>query len=254
MLERGPGVPRVVDPVGDRVRAPARQVADLGVVPVDDEHGLRRQGGRRGPPALGDVLELAVAVELVTEEVAEQHCTRPDPADDLRQRAFVDLEQTQLGVALGEEGGGDPGNEVRAGAVPGEPVARLEDLGSHRRRRRLAVRRRDDGGAVAKPCRERVDRAGIELPEQLARQRRAAARAGDPGELGGRARGQGLDGEAGAHQSASLPVDLALGTRQASPSFEGTSRGLTLPGEEPAHLRAYVWPGSTSWRGGFMRG
>ena len=214
VLERGAGVARIVDPVGDRVRALARQVADLRVVAVDHEHGLRRQRGRRGTPALGDVLELPVAVELVAEEVAEQHRARPDPANDLRQRAFVDLEQAQVGVALGEEGGGDPGDEVRAGAVPGEPAARLEDLGGHRGRRGLAVRRRDDGGAVAKPCRERVDRAGIELPEELARQRRAAARAGDPGELGGRARGQGLDGEAGAHQSASLPVDLALRTRR----------------------------------------
>ena len=91
-----------------------------------------------------------------------------------------------------------------------------------------------------KPRRERVDRAGIELPEELAGQRRAAARAGDPGELGGRARGQGLDGEAGAHQSASLPVDW-LGTGS-DPSFEGTSRALTLTGEEPAQLRAYVCP------------
>ena len=85
MLERRPRVPRIVDPVRDRVRAFPGELAHLRVVAVDDEHRLGRQRRGRGPPALGDVLELAVAVELVAEEVAEQHRPRPDAADDLRQ-------------------------------------------------------------------------------------------------------------------------------------------------------------------------
>ena len=60
---------------------------------------------RRQP--LGDVLELAVAVELVAEEVAEQERARPDPSSDLRQRALVDLEQAELRVAGGEQRRGD---------------------------------------------------------------------------------------------------------------------------------------------------
>ena len=42
MLQRGPGVTRVVDPVCDRAGAVAREVTDLRVVPVDDEDGVGR--------------------------------------------------------------------------------------------------------------------------------------------------------------------------------------------------------------------
>ena len=190
MLERRPGVAGSSIPYAIAFGRSRAEVADLRVVAVDHEHRLRRQLRRRSTPALGDVLELAVAVELVAEEVAEQHRARADAADDLRQRALVDLEQPELGVALGEQGRGDPGDEIRARAVPGELAAGLEDLRRHRRRRRLPVRRRDDGRAVRQPRRERVDRARIELPEQLARQRRAAAGAREAGELRGRARGE----------------------------------------------------------------
>ena len=101
VLERGPGVPRIVDAERDRAGAAVREIADLWVVPVDDQNGVGRERRRCRAPALGDVLELAVAVELVTEEVAEQDRPRPDAADDLRQGALVDLEQPQLGVAAG---------------------------------------------------------------------------------------------------------------------------------------------------------
>ena len=83
------------------------EVADLGIVAVDDELD-RRKRGNGVPPAGGDELELAVAVELVAEEVAEEERPRPDAAGDLRQRRLVDLEQPELGAVGGEEGGGDP--------------------------------------------------------------------------------------------------------------------------------------------------
>ena len=85
-----------------------------------------------------------------------------------------------------------PGDEVRAGGVVGEPVARAEDLRGHRRGRRLAVRRRDQHGALRQPRGEPVDRARIELPEELSGHRRAAAAACDPGEGADRAGGGGL--------------------------------------------------------------
>jgi hypothetical protein len=50
-------------------------------------------------PALGDLLELAVAVELVAEEVAEADRARPDPRGDVREARLVDLEQPELGAA-----------------------------------------------------------------------------------------------------------------------------------------------------------
>src|SRR5829696_9240762 len=100
-------MPRVVDPEGDRAGPLAGQIAHLWVVGVHDEQRLRGQRPRRRPPALRDVLQLAVAVELVTKEVPEQDRARPDAANDLRQRSLVDLEQAQLRVSASEKGRGD---------------------------------------------------------------------------------------------------------------------------------------------------
>jgi hypothetical protein len=121
------------------------------------------------------VLELPVAVELVPEEIAEQHRARPDAPHDLRQGSLIDLEQPEPGVALRQECRGDAGDQVGAGAVPGELAPGLEDLRGHRRRGRLPVRGGDDGSAFRQPSRERIDRTGIELPQQLPRQRRPPA-------------------------------------------------------------------------------
>ncbi len=169
-------------------RVPAAgELAEQRVVGVHDEQ--RRPGGSATDrtPARGDVLELAVAVELVAEEVAERDHARPHAARDLGQRRLVDLEEAELGVRGGEEGGGDPGEEVRAGAVPGEPAA--EDLGDHRRRRRLAVRRGDEHRPAVETRREPVDRTRVDRREELSGQGRAAAAARQARERADRARG-----------------------------------------------------------------
>ena len=67
---------RIVDPERQRTRAVAAQVAHLRVVAV---HHQLRVGQRRDgfAPACSDQLQLAVPVELVAKEVAEQQCLRP---------------------------------------------------------------------------------------------------------------------------------------------------------------------------------
>ena len=70
------------------------------------------------------MLELAVAVELVAEEIAEADRPRLNAPDHLRQRRLVHLEQRELGSAGREQGGGHAGDEVRAGAVVREAEAR----------------------------------------------------------------------------------------------------------------------------------
>ncbi len=182
------------------------EVADLRIVPVDDEHRVLWQGRGRRPPVGGDVLQLAVAVELISEEVAEQHGAGLYAARDLGERTLVHLEEPQLGVALRQERRRHAGGEVRARAVPGETVLRFEDLGGHGGGRRLAVGGGDDRSAVRQPGCERVDCARIELPEQLARQRRAAARAREARELPGGASGEGFDCETGTHPRARVPA------------------------------------------------
>jgi hypothetical protein len=155
------------------------QRADLGVVAVHDEHGLLRESGDRLAPAFGDELELAISVELVAEEIPEADRPRPYAPQDLRQRGFIHLEQAELGVAGREEGGGDPGEEVRARVVVREWEARTQDLGRHRRGRRLAVRRGQNGDSRGKPGRQAVDRARVELREEFAWHGHSGARA-DP--------------------------------------------------------------------------
>ena len=73
--------------------AVAAEVADLRIVSVDHEHRLLWQRRGRRPPVGGDVLQLAVTVELVAEEVAEQHRARPHAARDLGERPLVHLEE-----------------------------------------------------------------------------------------------------------------------------------------------------------------
>ena len=69
--------------VGD-VRALAAEVGDQRVVGVQHERGIVRLGGDDLGPAVGDQLELAVAVELVAEQVAEQEHLRVELGGDAR--------------------------------------------------------------------------------------------------------------------------------------------------------------------------
>jgi hypothetical protein len=166
---------RVVEPERDAPRMRVADGGELWIVGVDHEPRLLRQAGDRHTPALGDQLELAVAVELVAEEVAETDGARPQAAEQLGQRAFVDLEQPELGTVLREQRRRHAGDEVRARRVVGEPLPRPQDLGRHRGSRRLAVRGRDRRRSPRQPCREPVDRVGIEPRDELPRDRRSTA-------------------------------------------------------------------------------
>ena len=97
-----------------------------------------------------------------------------------------------------------------------EPDTRREDRRGERGGRRLPVRRGDEGGAERQPAREPVDRLRIELPEQLAGERRAAARPGEAGEPAHGARRGDLERQRDARAHAA-----SLATRPAvDPSFE----------------------------------
>ena len=199
VLERGPTDERVIDAVADRLPSAVGELRDERIVGVDDEGRRVGEAGDRVAPALGDVLELAVAVELVAKEVPEGDHARRDGLDDRRERELVDLEQPQLGVARGEESGADAGGEVRTRVVPGKPVGAAEQLGDHRRRRRLAVRRRDDDRPVRETSRELGDSAAIDLPEELSGQRRPTAATREPGDTPDEARSAGFAGKADSH-------------------------------------------------------
>src|SRR5687768_16713474 len=117
-------MPGVVESVDERTGALSREVTDLRIVAVHHEHGLFREVPDGGSPALRDVLELSVAVELVAKQVPQADGARPDTAGDVGHGGLVDLEQSELGAPRGEQGGGDPGGEIRSRGVVSEPNAR----------------------------------------------------------------------------------------------------------------------------------
>ena len=196
MLERRPRVPRVVDaereqPLG---LAAACQLAEQRIVGVHDEQRVGQRRDRRAP-ALGDQLELAVAVELVAEEVAERdraraaRAARPRAARPRRPR-------TGRAARRGPRAGWR--RRPRRGSRPsvvGDRRARAQDLRRHRRGRRLAVRRRDERRAERQPRGQPVDRVRVRFPEQLARQRRPAAAPGEARNRADRACSKDLDAQ-----------------------------------------------------------
>jgi hypothetical protein len=126
------------------------------------------------------MLQLAVAVELVPEEIPQADRTRPHSLRDLRQGGLVYLEQAKLSVLCRQKARRDAGAQVRAGGVVREPDARREDPRGHRGGRRLAVCGRDEHRPERKPPRQPVEDLGVERREHLAGHGRPAARADEP--------------------------------------------------------------------------
>ena len=90
-----------------------------------------------------------------------------------------------------------------------------EDRARHRGRCRLPVRGRDERDALGKRGREGVERPAIELPDELARERRATAASGGAREPPDEPGGGGLEREPCSHPSARLAeasrsTDLAI--------------------------------------------
>ncbi len=175
MLERCAALRGVVDTERRRVFVRPGEIRHQRIVRVDDEKRLFGKGRDHRPPALGDELQLPVAVELVAKEIAEAHDARPDGSGQVGQRRLVHLEQAQLGIACVDEGRRDPRGEVRAGGVVGQPEAGSKDRRRHRGARRLAVGRGQDHAPFGQTLRKPPDRPGVDCGQQLPRQRRPAA-------------------------------------------------------------------------------
>ena len=250
MLELGVGDAVVLDPEVQRLR-PAAEVGDERVVGVEHELRPRRASLDDGGPAVGDRVELAVAVELVAEQVGEQQRARLQLVDHRPEPELVDLEQPEVAVELapaaargGRQGGGDATRHVRAGAVVDETRAgALEDRRHHRGRRRLAVGGRDHDAAVLQPPGQQPDGVRLEAREQLARQRGAAAAAGAAGERAdGLRRGQ-LGGEQ-AHGAMTLSAPGWTRT-VAGRSAIGSPSACTLNGRSAWKATSRAWHIST---------
>ncbi|HWY90849.1 MAG TPA: hypothetical protein VNY31_09285 [Solirubrobacteraceae bacterium] len=160
-----------------------------GAVPVAAEirHerivGVQHEGRRpsrplaqRRDPAVGDRLELAVTVELVAEQVRQQH--RPQSAQlrgNRLQPQLVDLEQAQLArdpstrASGGQQRRGDSARHVRARLVVHQlDTVALEDRRRHRGCRRLAVRRGHEHTSLIQAQCERAERVRLQRQQQPA--------------------------------------------------------------------------------------
>ena len=175
MQELGYRMPRIVEPEHDRSGPLPREIADLRIVPVDDEHGFFDQTPHDAAPALRNVLQLAVPVELVPEQIPETDGPRAYALRDLGQRGLVDLEQPQLRAVRGQEARRHAREQIRPGRVVREPHPRGQDLRGHHRGCRFAVRRRDERRAEWQALREAVEQLGIERRQHLPRHRRSTS-------------------------------------------------------------------------------
>ena len=247
---RPPATPRAAGRAPRRARRRRRlvhaaQVGHQRVVGVEHERRAARPRGHDRRPAVGDRLQLAVAVELVAEQVAEQHRARLELLDDRAEPELVDLEEAEVArqrapaaaAGVGQRAG-DPARHVRPGAVVDEPRAgALEDARHHRRGRRLAVGGADHDAAAVQPAREPADRVRLDAREHLARQRRPAAAPGRPRERADRLRGGHTCGQAH-HRGAttrSEPGQRAHRHRQV-----GDRVAVGVGGERPLGLEGHL--------------
>src|SRR6202023_3464448 len=94
----------------------AAEIGDLRIVRVQHEPSIG--AAERLMPALGDRLELAVAVELVAEQVRQQDRAWLELLDERLEPELVDLEQSELPrdaparASRGEQGRGDAAGHV----------------------------------------------------------------------------------------------------------------------------------------------
>jgi hypothetical protein len=126
----------------------APEIGDRRIVGVEDKTRAAGAGGDGCRPVFSQDLELAVAIELIAEEVAENHHRRIELLCDLWEPGLVDLEETLFAALLEQRRGHAPGH-VRAGPV----VHRSPSVGGHRGSdhpsgRRLAVGGADDRRAT----------------------------------------------------------------------------------------------------------
>src|SRR6266516_7518399 len=82
VLQGRPRGREIVDAEDQRTRSLSRELSDLRIVSVDRQRSIAGQRPHRRAPPLRNVLQLAVAIELVTEEIAEADGLRFDTQED----------------------------------------------------------------------------------------------------------------------------------------------------------------------------
>jgi hypothetical protein len=219
VLELGQGERIVLHAEVHDALALAAEVRHERVVGVEHQCGAFAARGDEVGPAVGEQLQLAVAVELVAEEVAENQEGGIEFRGDAVEPSLVDLEQPQLALAAAcvDQRGGHAPVHVRAGAVAHDraPVE-LEHAREHRGGGGLPIRGRDQRDAPAEALPQVRDGALVDAQQQPSRDGGAAApRAPDGCAHEPRERNRGP-----LHQAAGT---ITRSTRSATRIFTGSS-------------------------------
>ena len=104
----------VVDAERHRLGSISCEVSHERIVRVDDQARLGRETEHRLTPARPNELELAVAVELVAEEIAQADRARTHSREHFRKGCLVRLEQPELRTVRVQQRRRHPGDEIRA--------------------------------------------------------------------------------------------------------------------------------------------
>ena len=125
MLHAGERLGVVLHPEVRHAAALTAEVGHQRIVGVEHEASAAVELGHELRPAVGEQVELAVAVELVAEQVGEEQQAGLHVLRDGRQPRLVDLEEAELAAlaACVEQRGGHSPGHVRAGAVVHERPA-----------------------------------------------------------------------------------------------------------------------------------
>ena len=92
-------------------------------------------------PSFDDLVELAIAIKLVAEEVGQQNGARGELPDERREPEFINLKKSEVAALVVERRSYAAGH-IRASAVVNQRCTiGAHDFSDDRARRRLAVRR-----------------------------------------------------------------------------------------------------------------
>ncbi len=140
------------------VRAAARSAGQRGerwIVHIDDQARGRRQGCECRFPSEPDRVQLAIAVELVAEEIVENYHPWFHQSENVRQRGFIGFDDRHLTIGFAtkrrmlNECRRNPPGQIRPRPVVDHlPSRSLDDIGNHPGGRGLPVRSGNHHGAT----------------------------------------------------------------------------------------------------------
>jgi len=192
--------------IGDPVRHGRGQVGDKRVVRIDDQCTGSRQPGRGIPPQPGDEVDLAIPIELISEDVVEQQHPRLDVLQGARHGGLVDLEQTDvakwssLPVCRLGHGAEEAREQICARAIVDRlHTSRPQDVRQQPGRGRFTVSAGNDNAAVRQRAGHITQRVRREAGHHVAGDDCAATATETSAQPGRRAAGQQCGAESRAH-------------------------------------------------------